>query len=84
LTIKDIKPKSPTTRLRRDYTRDELARRVDAIEAAAVLGMRRSFVSLALGYSSGSRPKTITLDQLLDLLDLDGYQETFLPRSGVP
>lgn len=84
MTIKDIKPKSPTTRLRREYTREQLARRVDASEAAAVLGMRRNFVALALGYSSGSRPKRITLAQLLDLLDLDGYQETFLPRSMVP
>jgi len=84
LTIRDIKPKSPTDKLRRDYTRDELERRIDAVEAAAVLGMTRNFVALALGYTSGSRPRTISLAQLLDLLDVDGYTETFLPRSKVP
>lgn len=84
MTIKDIKPKSPTTRLRRDYTREELQQRIDTVDAAAVVGMSRNFVSLALGYSSGSRPKTITLEQLLRLLDVDGYQETFVLRSQVP
>lgn len=82
--IRDIKPRSPTTRLRRDYSSEELARPVSTVEAMAALGMSRSFVARALGYSKGSRPPTITLAQLIELLEVDGYQETFLPRSMVP
>lgn len=72
------------TRLRRDYTDDELERCVDTAVAAAVVGMSYNFAVRAVGYSSGSRPRAITLAQVLELLDLDGYQETFVPRSLVP
>jgi DNA modification methylase len=72
------------TRLRRDFTEDELERRVDTAVAATVVGMSYNFAVRAIGYSSGSRPRTITLRQVLELLDLDGYQETFVPRSHVP
>jgi DNA modification methylase len=82
--IRDIKPRSPVTRLRRDFSDDERARQIDANDAAAVVGFSRSFLARALGYSAGSRPKTISLDQVLDLLDVDGYQETFVPRSAIP
>lgn len=82
--IRDIHPKSPISRLRRDYSSGDLARRIDTSVAAAVVGMSYNFAVRAIGYTSGSRPRTITLKQVLDLLELDGYQETFVPRSLVP
>ncbi len=83
--IRDIKPQSPTTRLRRDsFAAAERAQQVDAEMAATVIGISRSFMARALGLSVGSRPKTISLDEVLDLLEVDGYQETFVPRSLVP
>lgn len=82
--IRDIKPKSPVTRLRRDFSDEERAQRIDASEAAAVVGISRAFLGRALGYGPRARPKTISLGQVLDLLDVDGYQETFVPRSVVP
>lgn len=81
--IRDIKPKSPVTSLRRDYSAEELECRLDIGTAVAVVGMNRSFIARALGMPGG-RPQTLTLAQILFLLDLDGYQETFLPRSRVP
>ena len=81
---KNIHPKSPMTRLRRDFTDAELERRVDSGVAASVVGMSYNFAVRAIGYPSGSRPRSITLRQVLDLLDLDGYEETFVPRSLVP
>ncbi len=72
------------TRLRRDFTAAELESRVDTAVAATLVGMSYNFAVRAVGYSSGSRPAGITLRQVLDLLDLDGYQETFVPRSLVP
>lgn len=76
-------PKSPLERLRRDYSPADLQRRFDADPAAAVVGMSRAYIARALG-RPGGRPKTLTLEEILGLLDLDGYQETFLPRSRVP
>jgi DNA modification methylase len=80
---RDITPKSPIASLRRDYSSDEQERTFDAGLAAATVGMSRAFIARALG-APGTRPKTLTLAQVLFLLDLDGYQETFLPRSRVP
>lgn len=81
--IRDIMPKSPVAALRRDYSSEELDRSVDVEIAAAVVGMNRAYIARALG-APRTRPKTLTLAQVLVLLDLDGYQETFLPRSRVP
>jgi DNA modification methylase len=81
--IRDIKPKSPVARIRHEFSDDELARCFDIDIAAAVVGMSRSFIARAFG-TPGGRPRTLTLEQILLLLDLDGYQETFLPRSRVP
>lgn len=81
---RDIKPKSPVASLRRDgYSKEELGREFPIELAAAVVGMSRSFIARALGVPGG-RPRRLTLAQILLLLDLDGYQETFLPRSRVP
>lgn len=82
--IRDIKPKSPIHRLKREYEPAALEQRFDTGLVAAVGGMTRAFIARALGYTAGSRPATISLAQVLELLDVDGYQETFVPRSRVP
>jgi DNA modification methylase len=80
---RDIHPKSPIARPRR-FSEEELDTPVDTAVAATVVGMSYNFAVRAVGYASGSRPRHITLRQVLELLDLDGYQETFVPRSLVP
>lgn len=82
--IRDIHPKSPLDRLTSTFTSEQLSTAIDTSTVAAVVGMNFNFVVRAAGYSSGSRPKYLTLAQALQLLDLDGYQETFVPRSQVP
>lgn len=81
--IGDIHPKSPVDRLKRDYSKKELHREFDAELVAAVVGMSRAFIARALERPS-TRPRTFTLAEVLVLLDVDGYQETFVPRSRVP
>jgi DNA modification methylase len=82
--IRDIKPRSPIDRLRRDFSDAELASDVSVDEVLPVVGISRSFLARALGLPAGSRPKAVSLAQVIDLLDTDGYQETFLPRSMIP
>ncbi len=82
--IRDIKPKSPVHRLKRDYEPAAMKQRFDIGSVAAVVGMSRAYIARALDYPPGSRPRTIALAQVLELLDVDGYQETFIPRSRVP
>jgi DNA modification methylase len=81
--IRDIRPKSPVASLRRDYLTDDLERRFDIELSAAVVGMSRAYIARALGVPR-SRPTSLTLAEILLLLDLDGFQETFLPRSRIP
>lgn len=68
---------------REDYA-DQLDCAVATTSVAAVVGMSYNFTVRAAGYPSGSRPPSITLGQVLGLLDLDEYEETFVPRSLVP
>lgn len=81
---RDIYPKSPIRRLQRSDYDDQLECAIDTAVAAAVVGMSYNFTVRAAGYASGSRPRSITLDQVIDLLELDEYEETFVPRSLVP
>lgn len=81
--IEDIIPRSPIARLWRDYTGKELQTKFDADLVAAVVGMSRAFIARALN-RPGTRPKTFTLAEVLELLDVDGFQETFIPRSRIP
>lgn len=81
--IGDIHPKSPVHRLRRDYDPTDRAREFDVDIVAAIVGMSRAFIARALG-KPGTRPKFLSLDDVLLLLDVDGFQETFLPRSHIP
>jgi DNA modification methylase/AraC-like DNA-binding protein len=82
---RDIKPQSPVTAwLRRDHlTDDDLRRSFDIDLAAALVGMSRSYIARAFGHPGG-RPRSLTLEQILHLLELDDFQETFVPRSRIP
>lgn len=84
--VRDIHPKSPTDRLSDSVARlsaDDLVQRIDLALASATLGMSTAFIAKALG-RPGTKPRTLTLEQIVDLLDIDGYQETFVRRSQIP
>jgi len=77
--IKDIKPKTPTTSLDREgLIASNLKFPIDQV--TMVTSMSSTFIRKALGHSS----KTIDARELLKLLDLDAFSETFVPRSMVP
>jgi hypothetical protein len=81
--VDDIVPRSPIDRLDRNLPAQDLSRTCDVGLAAAVLGMNRAFIARALG-REGTRPKRLTIQEVLDLLDVDNFQETFVPRSKIP
>jgi hypothetical protein len=81
--IRDIKPRSPVDRLRPPSSQQELGAEFDVELVAAVVGMSRAFIARALG-RPGTRPGRLSLAQVLTLLDVDEFQETFIPRSRVP
>jgi DNA modification methylase len=81
--IRDIVPRSSIEKLKRDYTKQELGMEFKADLVCAVVGMSRAFMARALG-RPGTRPSTFTLSQVLTFLDIDGFQETFIPRSRIP
>lgn len=82
--IGDITPRSPTDKLKRgNLSKKDLQREFDAELVAAVVGMSRAFIARALE-RPGTRAKTFTLAEVLELLEVDGFQETFIPRSKIP
>jgi DNA modification methylase len=83
VVIGDITPRSPVTRLSRDYSKKDLRSEFDAELVPAVVGMSRAFIARALD-RPGTRPRVFTLAEVLTLLDVDGFQETFIPRSRIP
>ncbi len=84
VVISDITPKSPVDRLRRrNYSKKDLKSEFDAELVGAVVGMSRAFIARALD-RPGTRPAAFTLAEVLTLLDVDGFQETFIPRSRIP
>lgn len=80
--VEDIHPFSPTDRLDRRLSEQELGREFDLELASALLGMSPAFIARALD-RPGTR-RRLTLEQIIDLLDVDGYQETFVRRSQIP
>lgn len=77
--IKDIKPATPITSLDREsLIRSERVYPIDKV--AMVTGMSSTFIKKALGHTS----KSISSRDLLKLLDLDAFSETFVPRSQIP
>lgn len=81
--IGDIVPRSPITRLSRDFSKRDLQSEFDAELVSAVVGMSRAFIARALE-RPGTRSKVYTLAEVLTLLDVDGFEETFIPRSRIP
>jgi DNA modification methylase len=81
--VEDIHPRSPIDRLDRSLDQADLHREFEMELAAALLGMSPAFIARALG-RPGTRPRRLRLEQIIDLLDVDGYQETFVRRSRIP
>lgn len=81
--IRDIVPRSSVDRLKRDFSKKDLQTEFDADLVAAVVGMSRAFIARALD-RPGSRSKSFSLAEVITLLDVDGFQETFIPRSRIP
>ena len=78
--LRDIRPRSPIAALRRDYSQKELNRTFDAELVCALAGMSPAFVRRVLGRISD----TLSLSDVLLLVDQDAFQETFVPRSRIP
>lgn len=78
--LSDIHPVTPVsgrTGTMNDY---DLAQSFERRLVASVVGMSESFIQRALG----ERTRTVTLERVLFLLELDAFSETFVPRSKVP
>ena len=67
-------------RLRNDFAVEELERSFELDLVAAVTGMAPTYIRHALGI----RAPRVSLAEVLSLLDLDAFSETFVPRSGIP
>jgi DNA modification methylase len=76
----DIKPETEIASLRRDFSPNEGERTFDIELVSALAGMSPAFVRKVLG----SRSKSVTLVEVLVLLDQDAFHETFVPRSRIP
>lgn len=76
---RDINPRTPVAHLRRDYTRAELERTFPSQLVAAITGMATPYLSKVLP----GMKDTISLGDVLFLLDLDSFAETFVQRSRI-
>lgn len=76
----DIHPKTPVASLRLDYSQEEMEKTFPADLVAVLVGMSTPYIKTALGHSK----KEIPLSDVLFLLNLDSFAETFIPRSQVP
>lgn len=78
--IKDIHPQTSTESLLREFSDEELSKTLPLELASALVGMSSTFVRKALG----SKGETVSLKQVLVLLEMDAFSETFIPRSRIP
>lgn len=78
--IRDIHPRTPVAAVKRDFTPAEMARTFDLDLVAALTGMSTPYIQRALGKRGSIAP----LADVLTLLDLDAFSETFVPRSRIP
>lgn len=78
--IRDIHPETPLTTLTRDFDGQTLARAFPLNVVCAVTGMSTSFVKRAVSIVKNE----VSLRDVLYLLDMDAFAETFIPRSRVP
>jgi DNA modification methylase len=77
--IRDIHPKTPVSALQRNFADEQLEQHFPLSLVSALTGMQPSFIRKALD-SRGD----VSLRQVLFLLDLDSFAETFIPRSMIP
>lgn len=75
----DIFPRTPVASPRRDFTEEEMRITFEVADVAPVVGMAESYILRALS----SRDRCISVRQILQLIDLDAFSETFVPRSRV-
>lgn len=78
--VRDIFPRTPVATLRRDYSDGELKRQFPTGLVAALTGMSETYIARVFSGSSG----LLSLRDVLTLLDLDSFAETFIPRSRIP
>lgn len=78
--IRDIHPTTPIATLRRDFSSKELNSTFEIGLVSAVVGMSLPYIRKAVGCRNGH----VTLADVLYLLDLDCFSETFVARSQVP
>ena len=79
--VQDIHPRTTVEALRREFPPAELRRAFDLDLVAALCGMQPAYVRRALEKPNLTE---VTLQEVLILLDLDAFAETFVPRSKVP
>jgi len=75
----DIKPTTSTDSLNHEAY-NSCTQTFDLDVVAPILGMSNQFISKVLG----TRSKSLSMVQVLQLLDLDAYSETYVPRSKIP
>jgi DNA modification methylase len=78
--IRDVHPRTPLTALTREFSPEALKRQFPLNLVAALVGMSPNFVKRALVSKNG----TVSLLEVLHLLDMDAFAETFVPRSQIP
>lgn len=81
MPVNDIKPVTPLGALSRSYSPEELNKTFDLALVAALVGMQETFVLRVL---NRPRTPTVTLSEVLALLEQDAFSETFVPRSKIP
>lgn len=79
-SIRDIYPRTPVAALRREFSDEELSAQFSLNIVAALVGMAPTYIAQALD----RRRPIVTLRDVLYLLDLDAFSETFVPRSRIP
>lgn len=75
--LPNIYPRTELARLDREACRGR-SENFAVAEVAPVVGMAQSFIKRVLG-----NKKLLSVDDVLELLDLDAFAETFVPRSRV-
>lgn len=80
----DIHPRTPIASLDRNFSDEQLNSIYPLSLVAALVGMNPSYVQKVLKGSEKRRASEVSLKQVLCLLDLDSYAETFIQRSRIP
>ncbi len=78
--IKDIYPTTPVSALEPKLFSKDLALKVPVDLVSAVTGLSKTFIKKA----TSKKGESITIKDVLLLLDLDAFSETFIPRSRIP